>query len=226
MMATTLLTPKRERRAAPMSAAPPPDLPAASDRVGVPAEDAPDSAPEAARLPAGTVTFFCVDVEESTRLREARPAALEAALARREALLRVTIAASGRIVFKTDGGAIHAAVVDAAAVLAAVLAAQRALAADDWEAGPLRVRTALHRGPVVPAAGDYVGPTVTRAARLQAAGHGGQILLSGSAAKAARPTIPPEGGLDDLGSRPSGAPPRRVAGRTSVAGSDPRTADP
>src|SRR5262249_35983218 len=65
--------------------------------------------------------------------------------------------------------------------------------------GPLRVRKAIHTGVVEERDGDYYGPPVNRAARLLAAGHGGQILLSGATEQLVREQLPREVSLRSLG---------------------------
>src|SRR5881397_1934189 len=98
-------------------------------------------------LPSGTVTFLFTDIEGSTRLWEQHPEAMEAALARHDALLRTAIEAHGGQIFKTVGDQFCAAFASAPAALAASLAAQQALQAEPWEqTGPLRVRMALYSG--------------------------------------------------------------------------------
>src|SRR6266849_3222474 len=100
-----------------------------------------------ADLPTGTVTFLFTDIEGSTRLWEQHPEAMEAALARHDALLRQAIQAHGGHVFKTMGDQFCAVFSSAAAALAAALAAQQALRVEPWpSATPLRIRTALHTG--------------------------------------------------------------------------------
>ncbi len=191
-----------------MSAA---DRPAEADERGAttapsvatcaPEADEPSGA-GAGAAPSGAVTFLFTDLEGSTRLWEEFPAAMPPALARLDALLRGEVAARGGVVFKTVGDALCAAFAEAPAAVAAAIGAQRGLAAEAWgETGPLRVRMALHRGPATPERGDYQGPTVNRVARLLAAGHGGQILLSGAVAEAARSGLPTGVELDDLGLR-------------------------
>ena len=198
-----------------MAVEPSPDRPLETDRPVTPAEGAPaavrgrdlgtspaGSGSGGEELPGGTVTFLFTDVEGSTRLWEEHPAAMLAALARHDALLRAAIAGHGGRVFKTIGDALCAAFPAAAAAVVAAVEAQRALLAEPWgETGPLRVRMALHSGPAEPDAGDYLGPTVNRVARLLTAGHGGQMLLSGAAAYLAREDLPPGIDLDDLGPR-------------------------
>jgi class 3 adenylate cyclase/tetratricopeptide (TPR) repeat protein len=151
-------------------------------------------------LPAGTVTFLFTDIEGSTARWEQQTEVMRATLARHDALLRQAIASHGGVVFKTWGDAFCAAFATAPAAVAAACAAQRALYAEPWgDAGPPRVRMALHTGVAEQRDGDYFGPPLNRAARLLAAGHGGQVLLSGETADAAGVALPLEVTLDDLG---------------------------
>jgi class 3 adenylate cyclase len=83
---------------------------------------------------------------------------------------------------------------------AAVLAAQRALQKEAWgEVGPLRVRMGLHTGEAVQRDGDYFAPALNRAARLMAAGHGGQLLLSAVTYELVRDYLPAGAEVRDLG---------------------------
>ena len=153
-----------------------------------------------AELPAGVVTFMFTDIESSTRLWEEYPQAMQAALACHDSILRQAIEAHGGIIFGTAGDAFYAAFGDAAAALAAALAAQRALYAQAWEeVGALRVRMALHSGAAELRDDDYFGPPLNRVARLLAAGHGGQILLSLTAQELVRGSMPPDLALRELG---------------------------
>src|SRR5688572_4549829 len=96
------------------------------------------------KLPTGTVTFLFTDVEGSTRLWQAHPLAMEAAIARHDALLRGAVEAHGGVVFKAMGDGLCAAFPRAPQAVAATIAGQRALLAEAWgETGPLRVRMAL-----------------------------------------------------------------------------------
>jgi predicted ATPase len=122
------------------------------------------------------------------------------ALLRHDALLRAAIAERGGHVFKTVGDAFCAAFARAPDAVAALIEAQRALAAEDFSAVEgLRVRMAVHFGSADEVAGDYFGTTVNRVARLLAAGHGGQILVSGIAAALLESGLPAEVALRDLG---------------------------
>ena len=158
--------------------------------------------------PRGTVTLLFTDVEGSTRLWEAHPAAMRAALARHDALLRHCIDDRDGHVFKTGGDAFCAAFHTASDALAAALDAQRALLREPWPEGArLRVRMALHAGAVELRDGDYFGAPLNRVARLLATGHGGQTLLSEAAHDLCRDHMPPLAsaralgthGLKDLG---------------------------
>lgn len=161
-------------------------------------------------LPTGTVTFLFTDIEGSTRLWESQQAAMQAALPRHDALVRQCIAAHGGHVFKTGGDAFCAAFHTAPDALAAALESQRALHAERWpESAKLRVRMALHTGTAEFRDGDYFGAPLNRVARLLAAGHGGQTLLSESTHDLCRDHLPPlttaralgEHGLKDLARR-------------------------
>jgi predicted ATPase/class 3 adenylate cyclase len=155
---------------------------------------------EGPALPSGTVTFLFTDVEGSTRLWEIFPAAMPAALARHEAILRQAVAAHEGMVFKTVADSVCAAFARAPAALDAALAIQRAIHAEDWGAiGPLRVRMALHMGTATPRAGNYSGPPLNRVGRILESGHAGQILLSLATAELVREALPPDATLRDLG---------------------------
>ena len=117
--------------------------------------------------PTGTVTFLFTDIEGSTRLWEAQPEAMPAALARHDELMRYAIGSRSGHVFKTVGDAFCAAFHTAPDALAAALEAQRALHLERWpEAVKLRVRMALHTGAVELRDNDYFGAPLSRVARL------------------------------------------------------------
>src|SRR4051812_46690150 len=129
--------------------------------------------------PTGTVTFLFTDLEGSTRLWEAHPAGMADALRRHDEVVRMSVEAAGGMVVKSTGDGTLAAFADANAAAQAAIDTQRAMAAEDWgEVGALRARMALHTGTSTERNGDYFGPTLNRAARLMAIGHGGQILVS------------------------------------------------
>jgi predicted ATPase/class 3 adenylate cyclase len=153
-----------------------------------------------ADLLAGTITFLFTDIEGSTRLWEQHPQVMPSALARHDAILRTAIEAHDGVVFRTVGDAVCAAFRDAVAALVAALSAQRALHAVPWGAtDPVRVRMALHTGVVAVGSDDYLGLPLSRVARVLAAGHGGQTLLSRATVELVREHLPPEVALRDLG---------------------------
>ena len=152
------------------------------------------------RWPDGTVTFLFTDIEGSTHLWETEPDAMRVALARHDALLHGAIGASGGHVFKTVGDAFCAAFATAPDALTAALGIQRVLARETWRTrSPIRVRIALHTGAAETRGRDFFGPPLNRVARLLAAAHGGQTLLSQATCELARDALPPGAALHDLG---------------------------
>jgi predicted ATPase/class 3 adenylate cyclase len=140
-------------------------------------------------LPSGTVTFLFTDVEGSTRLlHELGADAYSQALSEHRRLLRGVFAAHGGVEVDTQGDAFFVAFASAPDAVAAARAAQEALAP-----GPIGVRIGLHTGTPKLAEEGYVGVDVHLGARIAAAGHGGQVLLS----TATRELI--DGGVSDLG---------------------------
>jgi predicted ATPase/class 3 adenylate cyclase len=151
-------------------------------------------------VPSGLVTLLFTDIEGSTKAWEAHPAEMQAALARHDDLLRGEIESAGGYVFKTVGDAFCAAFHEASAGLATAVTIQRALATEVWPAKtPIRVRMALHSGTCEERGGDYFGPVVNRAARLEAVAHGGQLVLSRLTAELVGERLAAEVTLRDLG---------------------------
>jgi len=129
-------------------------------------------------LPTGTVTFLFTDVEGSTRLlRELGADEYAAALAEHRRAVRAACAGHGGVEVDTQGDAFFFAFPTAPGALAAAWDLTDAL-----ERGPIRVRAGLHTGTPVVTGEGYVGEDVHRAARIAAAGHGGQILVSSATA--------------------------------------------
>jgi len=154
--------------------------------------------------PTATRTFVFTDIEGSTRRWQADEAGMSAALMRHDALVRSAIESHGGQVFKTVGDAFYAAFEHAPDGVAAAVALQLALAAEDWAASgvavaPLRVRAAVHVGEAEARGGDWYGRSLNRVARLLAVGHGGQVLLSGTAEALVVDALPPGIALRDLG---------------------------
>jgi class 3 adenylate cyclase len=146
------------------------------------------------------VTFLFTDLEGSTRLLQAHPEAYREAVARHHALLQAAVEGHGGVVFETVGDAVYAAFARPTAAVAAALAGQVALQAEPWGAtGPLRARMGVHLGEVERQGARYFGLPLVRCARLTAAAHGGQVVLSAAVAEAVGGALPPEAGLRDLG---------------------------
>jgi predicted ATPase/class 3 adenylate cyclase len=136
--------------------------------------------------PSGTVTFLFTDVEGSTRLWDEYPDVMRVALARHDELLRKAVESFDGFVFSTGGDGLAAAFHRAADGVGAAVAAQRALTAEPWpEQVALRVRMGVHTGEAEERDGDYFGPPVNRAARIMAAGCGGQVLVSSASTEVA-----------------------------------------
>jgi predicted ATPase/class 3 adenylate cyclase len=129
-------------------------------------------------LPSGTVTFLFTDVEGSTRLlHELGADGYADALAEHRRVIREACSARGGIEVDTQGDAFFFAFPTAPGALAAASAFMEALSA-----GPIQVRVGVHTGTPLLTDEGYVGGDVHRAARIAAAGHGGQVLISSSTA--------------------------------------------
>ncbi len=153
-------------------------------------------------LPTGTVTFLFTDIEGSTQLWEGHPEAMKAALAKHDSIVKEAVQANGGHVIKTTGDGIHAVFESAGHGVAAALAAQYELSKSAWEEikpRAVRVRMGLHTGEAELRDGDYYGSTLNRAARIMAAGHGGQVLLSSVTAELVQRQLPADVTLLELG---------------------------
>ena len=124
-------------------------------------------------LPTGTVTFLFTDVEGSTRLLQEHGAAYADLLAEHRRLLREAFAAHAGVEVDTQGDAFFVAFARATDAVAAAADSLEAL-----ESGPIRVRIGVHTGEPQATDEGYVGIDVHRAARIAAAAHGGQIVVS------------------------------------------------
>jgi predicted ATPase len=120
------------------------------------------------------VTFLFTDIEGSTRRWEKDADEMRIALAGHDEVLRGAIEAHGGWLFKHTGDGVCAAFVSPRSAVDAAVAAQRAL--------ELPVRMGLATGEAELRGGDYFGAVLNRAARVMAAGHGGQVLLADSTA--------------------------------------------
>ena len=134
-------------------------------------------------LPTGTVTFLFSDVEGSTQLVRTAGGAYAGLIADVRRLLRSEIAANGGAEVDATGDEISAVFQEVQPALSAALAGQEQIRDHPWPDGiAVKVRMGLHTG--LPHLGDegYTGLDVIRASRIAAAGHGGQVLLSSTAA--------------------------------------------
>lgn len=132
-----------------------------------------------ADLPTGTVTFLRTDVEGSMGLARALGPRWDEANAEHLDVIRRAVDAHGGVCVRTEGDAFFGVFPEAGAAVAAAIEAQRALSAHAWPMdAAVRVRMGLHSGEAHLAGDDYGGFEVNRAARIAAAGHGGQIVLS------------------------------------------------
>jgi predicted ATPase len=125
------------------------------------------------QLPTGTVTFLFTDIEGSTKLLHELGDDYADALAEHRRVLREAFDRHGGVEVDTQGDAFFVAFARAKDALAAAAEGQAAL-----EPGPIRVRMGLHTGEPFVTEEGYVGIDVHRAARIAAAGHGGQTVVS------------------------------------------------
>lgn len=129
--------------------------------------------------PTGTITFLFTDIEGSTRLLQQARDSYAEHLAAHSRILREAISAGGGFEVQTDGDGFFATFPTPAGALRAAVEAQRGLSSHPWpEGSEVRVRMGVHTGEGVLSGGKYVGLDVNRAARIAAAGHGGQVLVS------------------------------------------------
>src|SRR5215210_141982 len=151
-------------------------------------------------LPSGTVTLLFTDIEGSTPLLQRLGERYADVLAEHQRLLRAAFAAHGGREIDTQGDAFFVAFPRAADAVRAAVAGQRALAAHPWpDDTAVLVRMGLHTGEPLATGERYVGLAVHRAARVGAAGHGGQVLLSAATQAVLRDQLPPGLALRDLG---------------------------
>ena len=130
-------------------------------------------------IPAGVVTVMFTDVEGSTRLWAADVEGTSKSLVTHDAIVRGAIEEHGGYVFGWAGDSFRGAFSEPQDAVLASIDVQERLAEADWTGGPqLRVRIGLHSGRVTSRNGDYFGPVPNTASRIEALGHGGQILMS------------------------------------------------
>ncbi|HQR12382.1 MAG TPA: tetratricopeptide repeat protein [Casimicrobiaceae bacterium] len=145
-------------------------------------------------------TVLFTDIEGSTRLWELESTRMADALASHDRLSRAAVESNHGTVEKSTGDGMLAVFASPLDALNAAIALQLAIADPESTGGlPLRVRCGLHMGLVERRDNDWFGTTVNRAARVMAAAHGGQVLLSQAVVELVRDTLPPDVALRDLG---------------------------
>ena len=151
-------------------------------------------------LPTGTVTFLFTDIEGSTRLLAQTGSAYAGLVTTHARLLRQSFHAHGGEVVDTQGDSFFVAFARASDAVAAAVEGQRLLAGFAWPSeAAVKVRMGLHTGEGRVVEGHYIGMDVHRAARIAAAGHGGQILASETTEALVRGALPEGVSFDDLG---------------------------
>ena len=154
-----------------------------------------------ASLPLGTVTFLFTDIEGSTRLLQHLGEKYATVIMEHDQLLRDVWQKHNGSVVGTQGDSFFVAFPGAIDGINAAVDAQRVLASHSWTDGvKVRVRMGLHTGePQISASENYVGIDVHRAARIAAAAHGGQVLLSQETYELVNGQLPDGMTLKDLG---------------------------
>ena len=152
----------------------------------------------ATNLRHGTVTFLFTDIEGSTRLAAQLRERYGEVLAAHQRLLREAFADAGGREIDTQGDSFFVAFARAKDAVAAAIGAQRALAAHPWPVH-LGVRIGIHTADPEVGADRYVGLGVHRAARICAAAHGGQIVVSNATRELIEDDLPESVELSDLG---------------------------
>ncbi|MGN6172191.1 MAG: adenylate/guanylate cyclase domain-containing protein, partial [Streptosporangiaceae bacterium] len=147
-----------------------------------------------------TLTFLFTDIEGSTAMLRRLGAAYAELLSDHHRLIRGQLSAHGGREIDTQGDAFFAVFSSPSSCVTAAIEMQRALASHSWPDGEgLRVRMGIHSGEVSETAVGPVGLDVHRGARIAAAGHGGQVLVSATTAALLRDSMPAGAFLRDLG---------------------------
>ncbi len=147
--------------------------------------------------PSGTVTFLFTDVAGSTRLWAREPDAMEPALEIHDVIVRSAIEAAGGYIFTTAGDSFAAAFSSADAAVEAAATLQGGLWEAVWPTSrPIAVRVGLHAGVAVERDGDYFGPVLNTAARVEAAANAGQVVATAVVNELATATLHPLGNYE------------------------------
>jgi predicted ATPase/class 3 adenylate cyclase len=146
-------------------------------------------------MPSGTITFLFTDIEGSTRRWERDTETMRTDVARHDELVEEAVERHHGLVFATAGDGFAVAFARAGDALSCAVDVQNSLRG----AGLPGVRMGVHTGEAEERAGNYFGPSVNRAARLMAIGHGGQILVSNATEQLSRDSLGAGMTLIDLG---------------------------
>jgi predicted ATPase/class 3 adenylate cyclase len=155
-------------------------------------------------LPSGIVTFLFTDIEGSTKLAQEYPTDMPVLLARHNKILRHEIEAHNGFVFQVVGDSFCASFHQADDAIQAALVTQQQLQNEAWSPAPIKVRMGIHTGAAQLSSGDnpYIGyATLALTQRIMSAGHGGQILISGSTHQGIQEKLPADVHLKDMGER-------------------------
>jgi predicted ATPase/class 3 adenylate cyclase len=152
-------------------------------------------------LPSGTVTFLFTDIEGSTTLLQRLGGDAYGRIQDDHAdILRQAITREQGVEVRTEGDSFFAVFASPVGAIRAAVGGQRELAAHRWpEDAAMRVRMGMHTGEGRLGGDDYVGIDVHRAARIAAAGHGGQVLLSDATRGLVEHDLPNGVSIRDLG---------------------------
>ena len=155
---------------------------------------------DARSLPIGTLTFLFTDIEGSTRILTMLGDRYAGLLERHGAVIRSAISTHSGTEVSTEGDSFFAVFPSAIDAVGAAVTAQRELAQARWPKGAtIRVRMGMHTGEGRLGSDGYVGLDIHRAARIAAAGHGGQVLVSDTTRALVEASLSGEVGLLDLG---------------------------
>ncbi len=151
-------------------------------------------------LPTGIVTFLFTDIEGHTRILERLGERYAAIKERHDATVRSAIASGGGREVSTEGDSFFAVFPMPTGAIHAAATIQRQLATSRWPDGAIvRDRIGVHTGEGKLSGDTYLGLDVNRAARIAAAAHGGQVLLSDATRALVERSLPPGTRLRDLG---------------------------
>ncbi len=155
---------------------------------------------EFVNVPSGTVTFLFSDIEGSTKLLERLREQYAVVLEEQRQIMRAAFARWNGRELGTEGDSFFVVFARANDAVCSVMEAQHALATHAWPQGAeVRIRMGLHTGEPIIARTGYIGMDVHRAARVAAAGHGGQVLLSQTTRELVYQDLPTGVNLRDLG---------------------------